>query len=575
MATRRAFLRQLVRVTGVLAAPSLLAACAPAAPAAPSTQAPAAKPAETKPAETKPAETKPAAPAATTAPAAPAAAKPADAPKPTEAAKPAAAAPAASTGGQTINFVWGSSEFPVRMNPQYTTAVPTTMMYDNFYDTLTRRDPDLKLLTGLATEWKLLNDTTWQFKLRPNVKWHNGDPFTAADVKFTVERTKDPEAKTIHATVFKVVKQIDIVDDLTMNVITSSPDALLPGRFAHYGGYLMPAKYFAAVGPDEFEKKPIGTGPFKFVELVKDDHLTLEANPDYWGGPPNVSGLLMKPMPEAATRIAALQKGDVQFIDRVPDDQMAALEAGPNTQTFSVPFAGVSFIVLNTTSGPLTQKALRQAMSLGIDRQSLSNDLYLGRWQLVTGPIPNGEFGSKPGATPPPYDQKKARDLVAQAGYKGEEIAFEVLPGDKALAEAITAMWKDVGVDAKIQIIEPSVRSQKIANQGFTGAFTAAFVSTLSDPSGLLWRSLGPGGVLAPYWTNDEWIKLGNEADSILDQEMRRANYERMADIMMEEIPWLVLFQPAQNFAALKSVQWRPHPNYMLNLRNDNLAITQ
>jgi len=124
-------------------------------------------------------------------------------------------------------------------------------------------------------------------------------------------------------------------------------------------------------------------------------------------------------MPENATRIAALQKGDVNFIDRVPDDQMAALDAGANTQTFSVPFAGVSFLVLNTSRHHSPRKTLRQAMSLGIDRQSLSKDLYLGRWQLVTGPIPNGEFGSKAGTSPPPFDQKKARDLVQQVWVQG------------------------------------------------------------------------------------------------------------------------------------------------------------
>ncbi len=486
MATRRAFLRRVAQLSGVLAAPALLSACAPAAPTA-------------RPAE----PTAAAKPAAPTAPAAPAAA-------------PAQAAPA----GRFV-FTWGSSDFPVRMNPQYTTNVPTTMFYDNFYDTLTRRDPDMKLLPGLATEWKLANDTTWQIKLRPNVKWHNGDPFTAADVKFTIERTYDPAAKTIHATVFQTVKQIDIVDDLTLNFLMKAPDALLPARFAHYGGYLMPMKYFQQVGDAEFEKQPIGTGPFKFVEYVKDDHLTLEANKEYWGGPPNVDGLLIRPLPEAAARIAALQKGDVHFIDRVPDDQMDSLEKAPTSQTFSVPFNGVSFICVNTKSPPLDKKEVRQALNLSLDRQSIAQDLFLGRSALATGPI----------------------------------------------------MWKDVGLNAKLQIIEGSVRSQKIADHSFTGLFTAAFVSTLQDPSGLMWRSAGPGGVLSWYFTNDEWERLGKEAETSLDQEKRRANYERMADIMMDEVAWIVLFQPAQNFAAQKFIQWRPHGNYMADFRSGNLSL--
>src|SRR5207249_2410330 len=181
---------------------------------------------------------------------------------------------------------------------------------------------------------------------------------------------------------------------------------------------------------------------------------------------------------------------------------------GATTQTFSVPFAGVSFIVLNTKAAPLSDKALRQAMSLAIDRQSLSKDLFLGRWPLVTGPIPNGEFGSKPGLAPPPFDPKKAKELLAQSSYKGADFPFEVLLNDRSLGEAVAAMWKDAGINATLQVIEASVRSQKIANRSFTGAFTAGFVSTLGDPSGLMWRSLGPGGVLSAYWTNDEWERL-------------------------------------------------------------------
>src|SRR6185295_9859842 len=131
----------------------------------------------------------------------------------------------------------------------------------NLYDNLTARDPDLNLIPRLATEWKSTGDKTWEFKLRPNVKFHNGDPLTSADVKFSIERTYDPNAKTSVATNFATVERIEAPDPLTVVFITRQPDALLPSRLASYGGQILPRSYFERVGPDTFRQQPIGTGP--------------------------------------------------------------------------------------------------------------------------------------------------------------------------------------------------------------------------------------------------------------------------------------------------------------------------
>src|SRR6185503_4212935 len=131
------------------------------------------------------------------------------------------------------------------------------------------RDPDLKLIPRLATEWKSTGDTTWEFKLRPNVKFHNGDPLTSTDVKFSIERTYDPAAKTLVSTVFTTVDKVEAPDPLTVVFTTKKPDPLLPARLAFYGGQIIPIQYFQHAGPDEFNAKPVGSGPVKFVEWVK------------------------------------------------------------------------------------------------------------------------------------------------------------------------------------------------------------------------------------------------------------------------------------------------------------------
>src|SRR5215510_12537558 len=174
-----------------------------------------------------------------------------------------------------------------KFDPHFSTSSNDIRVSLNLFDNLTSRHPDGKLHPGLATEWKLDGQTTWRFKLRPGVKFHNGDPFTSADAKWSIERTYDPNVKTMVATVLTTIDRIEAPDQTTLVIHTKKPDPLLPGRLAFYGGQIVPKKYVEAVGNDTFNAKPVGTGPVRFVSWVKDDKMVLEANPDYWGGKPD------------------------------------------------------------------------------------------------------------------------------------------------------------------------------------------------------------------------------------------------------------------------------------------------
>src|SRR5262249_39545713 len=282
---------------------------------------------------------------------------------------------------------------------------------------LTRNDLELKVLPGLAAEWKLLNDTTWQFKLRPGVKFHNGEPLTAADVKFSIERTYDPAARTVVGSYFRLVDRIDAVDDLTVNFYMKAPDPLLPARHGSWGASIMPARYFQEVGPDGFEKQPIGTGPYRFVEWVKGDHLRLEANGEYWGGRPNADAIVVKPRPEAAARIAALLAGDANFIDELPPDQLTKVQDGANTKVISSLYSGLQVVWVNTNVPALSNKLVRQGLSLAIDREALVKHLVNGQGIAANGSIVKGDLGYNPERLPIPYDPQKARDLLRMGGY--------------------------------------------------------------------------------------------------------------------------------------------------------------
>src|SRR5438128_11539348 len=169
--------------------------------------------------------------------------------------------PALSQGTQKRELVVAQGGDVAQFDPHMSTSSNDIRISFNLYDNLTSRRPDGKLAPGLATEWKLQGQTTWVFKLRQGVKWHNGDPLSSADAKFSLERTYDPAAKTRVNTVFTTIDRIEAPDPVTLIIHTKKPDPLLAGRLAFYGGQIVPEKHLKAVGLEAFGAKPVATGP--------------------------------------------------------------------------------------------------------------------------------------------------------------------------------------------------------------------------------------------------------------------------------------------------------------------------
>src|SRR5262249_34463686 len=218
--------------------------------------------------------------------------------------------PAAAQSTQKKELVTAQGGDIAKFDPHFSTSSNEIRVSFNLFDNLTSRHPDGKLYPGLATEWKLQDQTTWVFKLRPGVKWHNGDPFTSADAKFSIERTYDPNVKTMVSTALSTIDRVEAPDPHQLVIHTKKPDPLLPARLAFYGGQIVPKKYVESVGNETFNAKPVGTGPVRFVSWVKDDRAIFEANADYWGGRIDVDRWVMRPIPETAPRVAALLKGE-------------------------------------------------------------------------------------------------------------------------------------------------------------------------------------------------------------------------------------------------------------------------
>lgn len=574
--TRRSFLRWLSAGGAAAAAGSILAACGGSkegpspATSAPTTTATNAAPttAATKAAGSAASGTTVASPAT----AAGSAATPAASTSASAAGLPTAitARIPVPAGKKEIIFVQGADI--VTLDPHLSTNGNDTNATFNLFDNLIFRDVNNQLQPMLATEWKTTGDTQWTFKLRQDVKFHNGDSLTAADVKFTIERTYDPNAKTLVSTIFTTIDKIETPDDYTVVFNTKQSDPLLPARLAFYGGQIMPAKYFQQVTTG-FAAKPIGSGPYKFVEQVKDDRVVLEANTTYWGGAPAISKVSIKPRPETAARVASLVSGESDLASNIPPDQTDQVNKSGKTRTEPALFAGLWALGVNSKVAPLSNKLVKQALAFGVDRQSIIKEIFRGQGLVPNGGISKGDFAYDESLPPLAYDPTKAKALLKQANYNNEEIIIETTQGyianDRQMAEAIIQMWKDIGVNAKAELIEISVRAQKNANKTFKGMWWTDPTSTVLDPDGMMWRLLGPGGP-QDYWRDAEWDKLGAEGRTSLDANLRLKDYKRMNEIFRENFPWIPVLQPVISYGAANYLNFRYYGNSYLNLRKEN-----
>jgi peptide/nickel transport system substrate-binding protein len=463
-----------------------------------------------------------------------------------------------------------------KFDPHFSTSSNDIRISFNLYDNLVSRRPDGKLHPGLATEWKTQGPTAWAFKLRQGVKWHNGDPFSSADAKYSLERTFDPTVKTRVNTVFTTIDRIEAPDAATLIIHTKKPDPLLPARLAFYGGQIVPKKYLEAVGADTFNAKPVGTGPVKFVSWTKDDKVVLDANPSYWGGRIDVDRVIFRAIPEMAPRIAALLKGEVDVITQLPPDQGDRVNGNASTRVAGALYAGLYVLAVNSKVPPLDNPLVKQALSLGIDREAIVKELWKARGIVPSGPIARGDNHFDASLPPLAYNPKEARERLKKAGYKNEEIVIETTSGytanDKPMSEAIAAMWKDVGVNAKVEIVEYSVRAQKNRDKSFKGLWWSDPTSTLGDPDGMMWRLLAPGGP-QDYWRNAKFDELGEAARFSIDEKFRAQAYKEMTKVFLEHLPWLVVIQPYEDYGLQKYVDWTPNPNQQFEIRRFNFKM--
>jgi len=471
------------------------------------------------------------------------------------------------------------------MDPGRSTQVLTVNYFYNLYDSLTRWDAALQLQPGLATSWKAVNDITWEFTLRPGVKFHDGSPLTAEDVRATIERNLVP-GKTVVTAGFTTIELVQAASPTLVRVVTRKPDPLLPVRMAQMGSQILPARLTTDEGAKELARRPIGSGAYRFVEWVKDERLVMEANRDWWGWegrPPSVDRVLWKAIPDDFPRLVALEKGDADIVTSVPPDRIRSVAEGRNTRVVSVPSTRTVEFNINSTQPPLSDKRVRQALHYALDVPAIIRSLFAGLGRPLVGGLADTDFGYNPALKPYPYDPARARALLAEAGSPGGidvtlHAGMGTMVNDKQLLEVIADMWAKVGIRARVAMMEMGARQRMVNERALPpgGLLLINVQSTLLDADGSLWRILHPTGLGGRYWAGSQpghrFHEVMEQARYTLDPKKRKALYVEATQLFDDEKPWLELFQEVIVYGTSKRVTFRPRPDFRLIVSEMTIA---
>src|SRR5262244_116332 len=278
----------------------------------------------------------------------------------------------------------------------------------NMFDSLLHRNTKLEFEPSLATSWKPLSDTQWEFKIRKGVKFHNGDTMTAEDVKYSFDRVLDQTKKSPQYGNIRAIKEVRVVNPETVVIVTDKPFPLLLERLVFFP--IVPKKHIEAVGDQAFgTTAAVGTGPWKFVEWKRDQMIRLEAFDQHWRGKAPFKNLVFRAVPEVATQIAEIKTGGVDIIRNVPADIIPELKTHPQAYISSTPILRVHYVQFDMRSAPFDKKAVRQAANYAIDKQTIIQKLMAGLGKQVATTVQPLAFGFDPEVKPYPYDPKKAK----------------------------------------------------------------------------------------------------------------------------------------------------------------------
>jgi peptide/nickel transport system substrate-binding protein len=469
-----------------------------------------------------------------------------------------ATAPAQPASELRVALPWT----PENLDPTMNLSSIRAAVGVSIFDSLVGRAADNRIVPQLAESWRLLDDLTWQFKLRKGVVFHDGEPLNAEAVRFTIERVLDPNQKSPNRANIAEIAKVEVLDDFTVNLVTRQPYAALLNRLIDFP--IMPPKDTAEKGNAAVALRPVGTGPFRFVELVKDDHLVVEAFDRHWRGAPKIRRIVFKPIPEPFTRAAALRNNEVDLVTTLPPNLARELDRVAGIRVHRVPSTWIIYLGLNAFKKPLNDVRVRQALNCATDVDAIIKNVLDGNGRRLEGPLTPQMFGFDASIRGYSHDPAKARRLLAEAGYPdGLEITLEApagrYQGDKEIAEALGGQWAKAGFKPKVQVAEWGAYFKRYLSKQFQDAYLLGLGGPMQDSDELynLVSSKGRG----LYYKNEKVDLLFDQGRSTMDPAKRRKVYSELARVMVEDAAWVYLMQQVDIYASRDRLAWTPRPD--------------
>jgi len=446
---------------------------------------------------------------------------------------------------------------PTSLNPLAEFANPGLMVHAHLYEPLVDfTGPDLRATPKLAVSWDNPKPTAWRFKLRPNVVWHDGTPFTAEDVRFTLEEGKKPTS--VKARFLARVQKVEVLDPLTVQVELDEPYAPIIASWAYL--YIVQRKSYEALGAAEYGRKPVGTGPYRLVSWQRQQQLVMEAFDRHWRGVHKPARIAIRGVREAGTRLAELQTGRADLVLGVPIELADTVKADPNLSLVVLQGIRTPNFPFNNKRPPFDDRRLRQAMNYALDREAIVQGILQGYGEVRGGPF--GKSDPWYGTEGPEYKQDldRARALMKEAGKDGGFsfnwlLRRDVLAKPDEVMQAIGHQLGRVGIKANIQFVENSTWTPKNLSGDFDLSVSGYGRSVEADTiiTGVRWLTEN-----SKFYSNPQLDAAVAKARATFDRGERIKAY-RVADrIMREDACGLFSHAQSELFGVNKRFPWKP-----------------
>ena len=482
-------------------------------------------------------------------------------------------------GGGT--FIVNMGADPTTFNPVLKGDDDGHLIYQNVFDGLLELNINSEVIPGLAESWDISDDgLVYTFHLAEGVKWHDGEPFTSADVKYTYERIMSDNGFN-GATLSNALESIECPDDNTVVLNLKSADATLLGSLAWYEHFIIPKHIYENEADwatcEAATRKPIGTGAFKFVDYQQGSSITLEKNPDYFRGAPKVDRLIFSIIPDDATAVQAFKNGELDLLTGVPNSDVPAMQQDPEVKMGVMTAARRYQVICNMENETMSKWEVRKAVALGINREEIS--------QKGTGGLQAPAYGFYPPFLDWAYnadadigerDVAQAQQLLEQAGYTKDAngmyltLTLDVFTGGTYgdCGKVMAANLKEVGIDLKVNIIEMAAWAEKIEAGNYELAMMAGFQGP--DPDAMAKR-IGTGAVMNySKYSNAKVDELLAKGKVLVTHEDRGACYKEVQAILAEDLPIIPIVEFAQYYACRNNNRGGPYIHNIPDVHDSN-----